>query len=722
MLSRRALALALLLAAAAAAGCTSSGEEAPPTEPAPQTPAPTTTAPTTTETAPETVTTEREPEPVALALPVSALQFAAYAAVPALDPDAPAYAGPATPGSLEGVRVAPELERALAAPGVAEALSEHGFVVVPSDLRLFHFAYQGNVYQGWPVFVTTDAAYHAWHLVFDKLLRDLEQQVLLPRLETLVTGLLEAARAQTADLAGTGAQDAAERVEQLLQLAAAELGLPGELGPLALAERALVEAHAGTETSPLVGKEIDYSLFTPRGHYTRTDDLTRFFVAMSVLGQLDFCLPGTIGCPDLGPARMAVLASRLVAGDPALAALWREIYEPTAFLVGLADDYTPLEVAAAAAEAAPDALADPAGLADDAAIEAVLAALVESRPVAINPERASIRLMGTRFVVDSYILDQLLYPNVGTEDEPRLLPSALDVAAALGSDFAYAALAETGGTDYVGYDEQLAALEAAVAARPADAWGGTVYDAWLYALTPSFAARGEAYPDFMRSEAWTAKALQAGLGSYAELKHDTILYAKQAVAEGGDEVSGPRRNWVEPEPVAFARLAAAAELTRGGLESRGLLGEEQAELLDRAAELFAFLERIARDELAGAPISPEDNDRLTYVGGELEAVYWNTTDRLASGDITADEDAAIVADIASGPQGVLELGTGRIDRIYVLVPDDDGTFHVAAGGVYSFYELVGEPGERLTDEAWRARLDSGDAPARPAWEAAFLPG
>ncbi len=713
---RRALALALVLAAATAAGCTSSKEEAQTTETAPAT-----TEPAPTETAPEPVTTGPEPEPAGIVLPVSALQFAAYAAVPALDPDTPAYAGPPTPGSLEGVRVAPELEQALAAPGVAEALAERGFVVVPADLRLFHFAYQGNVYQGWPVFVTTDAAYHAWHLVFDKLLRDLEQQVLLPRLETLVAGLLDASHAQAADLAGTGVADAADRLEQLLQLAAAELGLPGELGPLALAERALVEAHGGTETSPLVGKEIDYSLFTPRGHYTRTADLTRFFVAMSVLGQLDLCLPGTISCPGLEPARMAVLASRLVAGDPELAALWQEIYEPTAFLVGLADDYTPLEVAAAAAEAAPDALADPAALADDAAVEAVLAALVESRPVAISPERASIRLLGTRFVVDSYILDQLLYPNVGTEDEPRLLPSALDVAATLGSDFAYAALAETGGTAYEGYDEQLAALEAAVAARPADAWGGTVYDAWLYALAPSFAARGEAYPDFMRTEAWTAKALQAGLGSYAELRHDTILYAKQAVAEGGDEVSGPRRNWVEPDPVVFARLAAAAELTRTGLESRGLLGEEQAGLLARAGELFGFLERVARDELAGTPISPEDNDRLTHVGGELEAVYWNTTDRLASGEITADEDAAIVADVASGPRGILELGTGRIDRIYVLVPDDAGTFHVAAGGVYSFYEFVSEPGERLSDESWRARLDTGDAPERPAWQAAFLP-
>ena len=67
-------------------------------------------------------------------------------------------------------------------------------MIVPADYKLFQYAYQGNDYEGWPVFVTTDVAYHEWHLVFDKLLRSLEQQVLLPKLEQLVSGALTAAQ------------------------------------------------------------------------------------------------------------------------------------------------------------------------------------------------------------------------------------------------------------------------------------------------------------------------------------------------------------------------------------------------------------------------------------------------------------------------------------------------------------------------------------------------
>jgi hypothetical protein len=496
------------------------------------------------------------------------------------------------------------------------------------------------------------------------------------------------------------------------------------LGPLAEEEKALVDAHiAPQEASPIVGSPVDYSLFTPRGHYTRNADLTRYFLAMSVLGQLGFCLPDTIDCQGLEPARTAILASRVLDADADLVALWREIYEPTAFLVGLADDYTPLEVAEAARTATPGGIDDAAAFADDAAVTAVLDELTGTRPVLINPDRAAIRFMGTRFVLDSYVLDQLLYPNVGTEDEPRLIPSALDLAAAFGSDFAYGVLEQMGETAYANYDTKLETLREAVAARPAEDWGSTVYDAWLYAVEPLFAARADAYPDFMRGEAWTAKAHQAGLGSYAELKHDTILYTKQAVAEGGDggEIP-PRRNWVEPEPVAFARLISAAELMREGLDDRGLLTEEQAGLLGDVAELFGFLERLARDELAGQPISEEDNERLTHVGGELEAWFWRTSDQASTGESEADQDAAIVADVASSAKGVLQVGTGRIDRIYVLVPDDEGAFQVAVGGVYSYYEFTSPSGERLTDEAWRAMLDAGEAPERPAWQEAFLLG
>jgi hypothetical protein len=692
------------------AGCTSDDA----TQPGP-TAGPTGTGPTSPGPPPEEVG----------ALPTSLVRFADYVDVPLLDPDAPAYAGPPTPASLEGVLVADDLRAVVADPEIERALLEHGFVVVPADLPLFHFAYLGNLYEGWPVFVTTDAAYHVWHQVFDKLLRSLEQEVLLPELEELVAGLLDGAGAQVEELEGTPLAEAASRVEQLFQVAAAELGLPVEPGALAERELELIEAHsAPNETSPIVGGKIDYSLFTPRGHYTRNGDLTRYFLGMSVLGQLAFCLPGTTGCPSgVEPARLGVLSSRVLTSNERLVERWRRIYEPTAFLVGLADDYGPDEVAAAAEVVAPNGLADPMAFADDPAVVDLLDVLLATRPVRINPDRASIRMMGTRFVIDSFVFDQLIAPNVGTPEKARTLPSALDLPAAMGSEFAYQVLESLGETDYANYDRQLTKMRDLLGARSSQDWGGTVYDAWLHALEPSFVERGAAYPDFMRGSAWAAKAHQSGLGSFAELRHDTILYAKQAIGEGGDGAPVPdRRNWVEPDPVVFGRLGAMAELMRAGLDKRALITDEQSILLRDAIDLFDFLQRVATDELAGRPISAVDNQRLTDVGHELEAMWFRTSDQTPSGVTESDEQAAIVADVASDPSSVVEVGTGRIDRILVLVPDDDGGFQLAAGGVYSFYEFTTPAGERLSDELWRDLLDAGEEPERPAWERVIFGG
>ncbi len=355
-------------------------------------------------------------------------------------------------------------------------------------------------------------------------------------------------------------------------------------------------------------------------------------------------------------------------------------------------------------------------LSDDKVVQRVADRLVAARKVQINPERASIRLMGTRFVIDSFILDQLLAPNVPT----RQTPSALDLAAAFGSDFAHSVAKQEGKTAYPQYEAQLTKMRKLIAARPVKDWGSTVYDAWLAAIQPMFADHGAAYPDFMRTDLWKAKDLQTGFGSYAELKHDTVLYAKQSAAEGGDSGIPARRNWVEPDPVAFARLAAVAGLMRDGLSSRGLLTASQAGLLKTLIGLDGFFERMATDELAGKPISKKDNDRLTYIGGELERLWWLTADRSAGNFPIDPNEDALVADISSSPNSVLEIGTGAIDTIYVLVPDDSGKFQIAQGAVYSYYEFTVPAGQRLTDEQWRAMLKAGKAPARPAWERPIL--
>ena len=704
----------LLVLGLLGASCTSDDGAAGSTITLPTSP-PSTAAATTAPATTDTTTTTRLPAVVA-AVPFGAL--AEVAMVAGGDP----YAGGSHPANLQGVVVHEQIAAALDAAGAVPNLTEHGFTIVPGDTRYFHHIYEGAEYAGYPVFITTDAAYHVWHLAFDKILREVEQQTLLPVLEDMLSRVVALARAQETELAGTALEGPANRVRQFFEAAAtlAEIDV-GPIGPLADQEVALARAAAGREHSPTIGtdldggfisRETDYSLFRPRGHYTRNSDLERFFRAMSQLGNNAF-----LSSPEEG-LQMGILASRALLADPAVSAAWERIYEPTAFLVGAADDYTPFEVSAAVTAAVPTGWDDVQVFADMQTVAAVGAKLLGARPVLINPEAASVRIMGSRFVIDSFIYDQLVIPNVTGRDAA----SPLDLAAASGSEWAYEIQDAAGETGYPGYDEALDSMRDLLNERDIDDWGRTVYDAWLYALEPMWLPRGAEFPDFMQTPAWRAKSHQTGFGSYTELKHDTILYTKQAVAEGGgEEPPEPPRHWVEPDPVVFGRLAAVTALMRSGLTSRDLLPDEYVTLLDDLEEFYGWLASIAHDELAGLPISAEDNEQLSRIGGVLESFWLRASDLDLGADSGPDSHAALVADIMSNADGVLELGTGFVDRIFVLVPDDAGVFQVAVGGVYSYYEFWNS-GPRLTDEEWRVMLDNGESPRRPGWQEVILSG
>ena len=729
-MTRRALPLLLCIALVAAA-CSDGGDD----DSASSTSTSGGGSPTSSATSEPRVPDDTSP---VTALPMTPAAFSTFDEIP-LVIDAPAYTGPATPTSLQGVSRPPGVE---ITPAEEEALTTNGFVVVPADYRQFQQAYDASSYAEGTAFVTTDAAYHAMHLAFSKVLREVEQQRLLPLLETLVSGGLDAALAQRDELAGTDLADSADRVVQLYQAAGALLGLDvGALGPLAEREVALAEEAALLTESPItsfgdcdplraISNCVDYSMFKPRGHYTRNPDLERYFRAMSLLGNSAFFL----GSPQ--SLRIGLLATRVLVADAELMETWRHVYEPTAFMVGTADDYTPLELAEAADDALAGWIDDPAGISDNAVVNTVADSLRDRRRVAIDEEAASARLMGARFVIDSFVYDRLRWPFVGEDDNRRVVASPLDLASAMGSQTAHDLQEAAGESDFLHYDEQLDALRARFAERDPEEWGGTVYDAWLHALEPVWVSKGSAYPDFMRGDAWTVKDLQTGAASYAELKHDTILYAKQSfAAEGGFEPLGyTPRHWVEPDPVAFERMSAVLGMLRGGLVTRGLVSPSGAKdwllgattaLLDSTIATIDRLGRLARDELARRPISAEDNDWLSGIGPVLEAQWIQSSDIDPEIGTPADDDtdAAVVADIMRSTAEYVEIGTGRIDRIMVLVPDDTGGFQVAFGGVYSYYEFSRPEAEgRLTDAEWRALLDSGDAPPRPAWQDEFLAG
>ncbi|MBI5087320.1 MAG: DUF3160 domain-containing protein [Actinobacteria bacterium] len=731
---------ALMCAAALVVACTDDGDGTATTSTA----APTTSSPTSESTTiPDASTTTGAPTTTEGtsedARPGPGLRrvdpFAAYEWVPLLTGDTP-YAGPPTPTSIDDVLLVESQQSLLDADELVSRIEANGFAVEASTWRYFHPLYKAESYEYMPLFVTTDAMYHSWHLAFDKALRDVEQDHLLPILERLLTAAVPAARAQQEQLAGSALETDAERATAYYEAAAELLGLDlGTTSDRAAQEVELAQQAAGVTRSPVSGVSdcqfprkfdgcVDYSLFLPRGHYTRTPELKRYFAGMSLLGQEFFGLGDTADAVVPG-----LLVTRVLASDPALLDDWSAIYEPTAFLVGLADDITPLEVAVVADDLAPGWRDDPGSL-TDLDTGTLADELIAAHPTIIDPERAGIRLMGARFTLDSFVLDQLAWPNVGTEAEPRVDVSALDVAAALGSELARSTQLDAGEGVFDHYESQLDAMRSLVDDRRPDDWAGTVYDAWLAALQPSLAPRNAAYPDFMRTPAWEAKSMQTALASYTELKHDTVLYAKQGSAGEGEGPQPPPftpRNWVEPDPVAFGRLAGAAALLRDGMQDRSLLSDADADLLDTIVELSTWLGGIATRELAGQVATDDENARLGEIGSELEYIWFASADTSSvEGQPVADgnDSDAVVADIFRSSFDYLEVGTGAVDTIYVVVPLGDGRFELAVGGVSSYYEFRRPTTElRLTDEEWKSMIDQWPIPVeRPSWQAPFLVG
>lgn len=638
-------------------------------------------------------------------------------------------------------------------------LAENGFVISPGKDKEFYVLYERARYDNKPIFVTSDAMLHIYHLLFDKVLRTAERKYFIALLQGLNQALLAETEAQYQALKGTQWESAALNTLAFVGVSSRLLdpavAVPLEAVDLVQAEVGLVNAAAGTLPSPLFpGLEYgeDYTQYIPRGHYTLDDSLKAYFKAMMWYGRMTFRLQ-TLD-PETGRAetRSAILLVNAlrhasVQGRPAQE-VWQDLYSPTAFFVGRSDDLTVIQYGDVF-DAVYGAESDPASLVDEARLTQFIDLALKLPPPKIlglviadneNVEQVTkgMRFMGQRFVPDAYIFRELMYRNVGTSDNRRGLPKGLDLPAAMGSQRAYQLLGALGETQYANYDTQMTKMQAWLSSLGVNEWTETLYNTWIYTFYPLLGVPGDGYPLFMRSTAWQDKQLNTVLGSWTELKHDTILYAKQAYAEMGGgppaPLPEPPKGYVEPVPEFFARLAALAAMTRTGLGERGLLDELDSQNLTNLETLVVSLQGMAEKELRGEALTDEEYELIRYIGGDLEhltmaAADSDTEDAFAPKFLEEDPQAALVADVATDPGAspeplVLEEAIGRINAIYVIVPlvAEDGSLglQIAKGGVFSYYEFANPATNRLTDEAWRQMLEAGTAPAAPEWSASFM--
>lgn len=642
-----------------------------------------------------------------------------------------------------------------------DRLGQNGFVVSPGTEKEFFTLYEKGRYDNVPNFVTSDSLLHVYHLLFDKILRSAEVQYFIPLLRSLNQAMLAKTDEQYQALAGGPWEDAARRAVAYIgvgsRLLDPNVQVPAYAADLVQAELTLVDAAPGIQPSPLFpGLENgeDYTQYIPRGHYTRSEELKAYFKSMMWYGRMTFRLSSRdpeVGKAETRSAILLVQALRTaqVNGQPATQA-WLDLYNPTVFFVGRSDDLTAFQYmdvmdfvygkdASLASLVDDTKLVQFIDLANQLPAPKILGMVIMDTD---DEEQVTkgLRFMGQRFVPDAYIFRQLIYRNVGTSDDRRGLPKGLDLMAAMGSQRAYQILDQMGETHYVNYPQQMDKVKSWLNGLNVEDWTETLYNAWLYSFYPLLTEPSEGYPAFMRSPAWLDKQLNTSLGSWSELKHDTILYAKQVYAElGGGPPPPPPvppKGYVEPVPRFFSRILALTTMTRSGLQERNLLSDQDRQGLERLEELANALMVIAQKELRGEPLTDSEYARIRFYGGELEnltmlAAESETTEPGAKVYLDEEQQAAVIADVATDPDPanadepvVLEEAVGRINVIHVVAPivAADGSIYlqVVRGGVFSYYEFPWPAKDRLTDEKWREMLDNGQAPALPEWTASFM--
>jgi hypothetical protein len=659
-----------------------------------------------------------------------------------------------------------------------DKIAQNGFVVDDSASRTEFFGvYEDNRYSYAPSFITTDSTTHTFHQMFDYVLKNLEQEKLSGILKDLSDRLVKGSLAQYKALKGTDFENAAMRNIAFYSTGAklldSDYDVPAQVKDYVAKETDLIERHDSPEVSPILNmgeaftdpteyQLMDYTQYIPRGHYTKSEELKAYFKAQMWYGQ------ATLRSAYEDEVKSAVLQTVLLKNKENEES-WYALFSPISFFVGECDDITYLQYeealtsaygkdftdlnpatdpntatdAQAMTEPQPKAvlktISEPEKFAAAwAIIKKLEAPKINSVPVFnedIQPDTGKaitgFRFLGQRFTIDASIFQQLME----RQTPGRMLPKALDIPAAFGSELATGILEKEGEMDkYPEYGPNLQKVQDYTKSIDAGTWTSNLYWSWLYTLRPlteTAAATGTdtgTLPLFMQNEAWRLKSLNTFEGSWTELKHDTLLYAKQPMAEmggdGWDEQETPDdRGYVEPNPVFYGRLAALIGMTTDGLKTRDLLTPEAEESLDVLHDIARNLTTISEKELTGEALTDEEYEKIRNYGGELEHIwaFSQKEEPATASDISMlfEHPGAIVADIATGDGKVLEEATGYAKTIYVAFPRD-GKVALGRGVVYSQYEFTLPVSDRMTDEEWHKRLTEGNLPAVADWKKPFM--
>lgn len=672
-----------------------------------------------------------------------------------------------------------------------DILTKNGFVVIDygkTDDIISPYKAMKKTYDI-PIFITSDTLLHLYHIQFDEILKGIEEREFFDKILNMTYEFFKKFKNDYENTENEVLKEAARRNVAYFAIALSLLQTPTEdyngtediynidfTIPSYVEEEVndelnLIDEHNGFSDSPLFIYREDYSQYVPRGHYTQSEKLKRYFKTFMWYGRISFLLKG--GSPycqscdfliSKYDSKIQTIQSSLIAtslseiniNEETAEDIWNRIYQVTSFFVGTSDDLTPYEYLNSITEVFGNSF-NATELTDETKLLNLKMKLAQLRSPEIYGGTGNIiiykppgvpftiedlnetldktkgmRLMGQRFIPDSYMFQQLVFPAVdeytGT-DKPftleytdggptRAFPRGLDVMAVLGSNRAYELLENEGDTQYTTYDKQLQKLQTNFSSLNITEWNRNLYFSWIYTLKSLLKEYNNSYPRFMQTNSWLDKQLHTSLSSWAQLRHDTILYAKQsytpikytAIEPQEKEVVG----YVEPVPEFYSRILSLTKMTKEGLADLNILSQTETSRLEDLMTIIQRLITISKDELENKELSDEDYEFIRNFGENLDDIVTGVKDQ--------GKETTIIADVHTdtNTNQVLEEGTGYVDLILVAYMVPDGRIILGAGPVFSYYEFKHPMNDRLTDEKWKNMLQNNETPERPIWTDSFI--
>lgn len=625
-----------------------------------------------------------------------------------------------------------------------------------------------------PLFLSTDFVLHAFHTSYDEMLKDLEIGVLEPNLLSLLESLRSRLREKKNSMQKSSStlvsvKDVDLYLSVAISLLKDERVIP-EFDDSENYAKLLDAIYDESVTLLSIGlfsdhnRTLDVSQFTPRGHYTEEfwmdgtlRDLKAYFRAMMWLGRIDFWMTPPPVAP--GEAEWSEKDIKRMAGD---ALLLNELLQTSerrqyfdlhekiiSFFVGPDDNLSPGELQTITEKqnlSISDLEDEQKWLGFQAELrgsndygQKIMSNFFIVDADTQNPADlpVSYRFFGQKFLIDSWIFHEVVYDRVYFQDKEvmRMMPDPLDIMFVLGNNNSLSLL-ETELNTYP-YAHKLEELRALTSYYEADFWTSSLYNIWLDAIRELNTPDEGELPFFMKTTEWQLEKLNTQLASWAELRHDNVLYAKQSYT-GGTSCSFPFV-FIEPYPGLYEKLALFASEASGFFndELTGFDFDGKEQIIDFYRNFERHMNRwsaLSKKEISGERFNDEDIVYLkTFVNstmmsgpsitGWFNEMFYKPWKGAQSDYLVVDVHTQPTDERGAVVGNILHVGTGDINLGVFCAgnPANNNNPTAFIGPVMSFHQKIEQGFKRLNDEEWEKFFRWGqEQPERPDWVNHYL--